>query len=130
MSKTRVFLGMGTPDASHCKVKVKDVKKKALQVKPEKLMIFFMAVAAVMVGPHSAHAITTPVAGSFAYDIYDVGVNDILKGPIGFVAGVGAIVFGAIEAIRKQPILGISSLLGGGILLKADTIVSSLGLLR
>jgi len=39
----------------------------------------------------AAHAFTTPAAGSFMYDIYDIAVEKLLKGPAGFVAGVGAI---------------------------------------
>lgn len=74
-------------------------------------------------------AITAPAAGSFAYDIYDIGVNSILKGPIGFVAGVGAIAFGAVMAIRSQIMMAVPAILGGAALLKADTITESLGAL-
>jgi hypothetical protein len=74
-----------------------------------------------------ALAITVPATGSFAYDIYDIAVNSILKGPIGFVGGVGAIVFGAIEAMRGRVLEAIPAILGGAALLKADTIVQTLG---
>ena len=98
--------------------------------KAVRLMFFFMAVAAVLATPHAALAITAPVPGSFAYDVYDVGVNDILKGPIGFVAGVAAIVLGGVEAIRARMMMAIPAILGGAVLLKADTITTSLGLIR
>ena len=74
-----------------------------------------------------AIAITAPSTGSFAYDIYDIGVNSILKGPIGFIGGVGAIVFGAIQAIRGQILEAVPAILGGAALLKADSIVQTLG---
>ncbi len=74
-----------------------------------------------------ALAITAPSAGSFAYDVYDIGVNSILKGPIGFIGGVGAIVFGAIEAIRGRILEAVPAILGGAALLKADSIVQTLG---
>ena len=70
---------------------------------------------------------TAPSTGSFAYDIYDIGVNSILKGPIGFIGGVGAIVFGAIEAIRGRILEAVPAILGGAALLKADSIVQTLG---
>jgi len=73
------------------------------------------------------HAITAPAAGSFAYDVYDIGVNDILKGPIGFVGGVAAIVLGAIMAIQGKIMGAAPAILGGAAMLKADSIVSSLG---
>ncbi|MBN2570074.1 MAG: hypothetical protein JXB42_11645 [Deltaproteobacteria bacterium] len=76
-----------------------------------------------------AFAITAPSSGSFAYDIYDIAVNDILKGPVGFVCGCGAIAFGAFSAIRSQIFPAVGATLGGGALIKSDTIVTSLGML-
>jgi hypothetical protein len=89
------------------------------------LLTAFMAMA---IEP-SAFAITAPAAGSFAYDIYDMAVNSILKGPIGFVAGLGAVCFGAVLAIQQKMGGAIPALLGGAALLKADSIVASMGLL-
>ncbi len=83
----------------------------------------------VLVFSTAAMAIVAPAAGSFAYDAYDIGVNKILKGPIGFVLGVLAIGFGAWAAIRTEIIMAISAVLGGAILLKADTVVASLGMI-
>ena len=74
-----------------------------------------------------AHAITAPASGSFAYSVYDVGVNDILKGPIGFVGGAAAIVYGAVAAIQGKVMAAVPAILGGAVMLKADSIVSSLG---
>ena len=74
-----------------------------------------------------AHAITAPATGSFAYTVYDVGVNDILKGPIGFVGGAAAIVYGAVRAIQGNIMASAPAILGGAVLLKADSVVSSLG---
>ena len=74
-------------------------------------------------------AITTPAAGSFAYDIYDIAVDRVLKGPIGFVGGVVAMVVGAIAAIQARILLALPAILGGALLLKADNIVTSLGMI-
>src|SRR3546814_2470800 len=42
----------------------------------------------------SVHAFTAPVAGDLGYDIYDIVVNQGVKGPLGFVGGVAAFLFG------------------------------------
>lgn len=85
--------------------------------------------SACLLAAGNADAFTAPVAGSFAYDIYDVGVNDILKGPIGFAAGVGSMVAAAVMAIRQMLLPAAATVLGGAFLLKADNVVTSLGAL-
>lgn len=74
-----------------------------------------------------AFAITAPTSGSFAYDVYDIAVNKILQGPIGFVGGVATIVYGAIVAARGQLLGGVAPMLAGAALLKSASIVQSLG---
>lgn len=76
-----------------------------------------------------AHAYIAPTSNStFLYDLYDISVNKLLKGPAGFVAGVGAMVFGAISLLRGAILQAIPAVLGGAVLIKADSIVSSLGM--
>ena len=53
------------------------------------------AVPLLVLGSMSASAITAPAAGTFAFDLYDVAVNDMLKGPVGFVGGMAAILISA-----------------------------------
>jgi len=77
--------------------------------------------------PANALAMTTPAAGSFAYDLYDIAVTQILLGPIGFVAGVASMVFAAILAIRQMILPAAGVILGGAFLLSADTVVTSIG---
>ena len=74
-----------------------------------------------------AWAISAPPGGSFAYDIYEIAVNDILQGPIGYVAGVGFIALGAVNAGRNNIMAAIPCILGGGALLRANSIVETLG---
>ncbi len=95
------------------------------------LLDLFVVAVIVAIGVFAnlpiAHAITAPSTGTFAYTVYDVGVNDILKGPIGFVGGAAAIVYGAVRAIQGNVMAAAPAVLGGAVLLKADTVVSSLG---
>jgi len=93
-----------------------------------KLTLFLTMVASIAL-IDSCLAISEPTSGSFAYDVYDIGVNKILKGPIGFVAGCSAIAIGAISAFKAQVMTAVPAVLGGAALMKADTIITSLGAL-
>jgi hypothetical protein len=84
-------------------------------------------IAALCLVSSNAMAMTVPAAGSFAYDLYDIGVNQILLGPIGFVAGVACMVFSAILAIRQMILPAAGVVLGGAFLLKADAVVQTIG---
>ncbi len=88
-----------------------------------------ISLIAVMIFERNSWAIATPAAGSFAYEVYDIAVLKLLQGPVGFVGGVGAMVFGAISAIRGQIMGAVPAILGGAVLLKADSVVTSLGML-
>ena len=102
-------------------------KVKKIAVSPATLTA--CATLALVAIASSAFAITAPVAGDFAYDVYDIGVNKIVKGPIGYVGGMSAIAFGAIQTVKGPPILAIPALIGGAAILKADAIVSTMGLI-
>ena len=86
-------------------------------------VVFF---AACLISPN-VMAMAVPAAGSFAYDLYDIGVNQILLGPIGFIAGVACMVFAAILAIRQMILPAAGVVLGGAFLLKADSVVQTIG---
>lgn len=96
------------------------------------MAIGVVATAAIL--PEIAHAIAIPVAGvggapnPLGYEIYDVAVNKMLNGPVGFVAGVGIIGFGAMQIMKAWP-LALLGVLGGSAMLKADDIVTTLGAL-
>ena len=87
-----------------------------------------LALGVFMLTAFQVSAFTAPAAGSFAYTVYDVAVARILQGAIGFVAGVGAMVMGAVLAIQQKVLAAIPAILGGAILLNADTMVTTLGL--
>ncbi len=96
--------------------------------KTSKLTLVMMVFIVLTVVPAAVYAFNAPTTGSFAYDVYDIAVDKILKGPIGFVAGVAAMVFGAASAIRGQLMTSVLPIIGGAVLLKADAIVKTLGL--
>ncbi len=101
-----------------------------LKISKEKrgsILTIFVMVATFCMISSNAIAMTVPAAGSFAYDLYDIGVNQILLGPIGFVAGVACMVFSAILAIRQMILPAAGVVLGGAFLLKADAVVQTVG---
>ncbi len=95
--------------------------------KTQQLQAITVVVALYFLMAGNAMAMTVPAAGSFAYDLYDIGVNQILLGPIGFVAGVACMVFAAILAIRQMILPAAGVVLGGAFLLKADAVVQTIG---
>ena len=94
----------------------------------QRLGIGLLAFTAFLVTASQVGAFTAPASGSFAYTVYDVAVTKILQGAIGFVGGVGAMVMGAVLAIQQKVMAAIPAILGGAILLNADTLVTTLGL--
>ena len=104
-----------------------EIKRLAQRAKPYVTNPTVM-VMALMSCSMAAHAITAPAAGSFAYDIYDVGVNKMIKGAPGFVGGMITVIVSAIN-ITKNWLLAGGGILGGTALIKADSITTSLGAL-
>lgn len=85
----------------------------------------FLAVLVSAFAP-AAMAFTAPTAGDFGYDIYDIVVNQILGGPIGFIGAVALIVWGATKVMTNWMIT-ILCVIAGTILIKADSLVTTLG---
>lgn len=74
----------------------------------------------------AAFAFTAPTVGDFGYDIYDIVVTKILGGPIGFVGGVALIVWGGTMLLQKW-MFAIMALIAGTVIIKADSMVQTLG---
>jgi hypothetical protein len=83
----------------------------------------------VLMCPDFSFAISKPTDGTFAYELYNIAVNQILGGPVGFVGGVAAMVMGAISLITGRILAAVPSILGGAALLKAESLITGLGLL-
>lgn len=82
--------------------------------------------ATVLVASQNAMAITAPTTGSFAYDLYDVAVNDILNGAPGFVGGLAGVAYSATK-LGTNWMLAVLGILGSTAVLQADAITTSLG---
>jgi len=93
----------------------------------KRMGLAILAFGVLMISAHVALAFTAPAAGSFAYTVYNVAVTQMLDGAIGFVAGVAAMVLGAVMAIQQKVTLAFPCILGGAVLLNAESLVTTLG---
>jgi len=101
---------------------------KLFEPRVSKLIGFaLMAFGATILSAHLAMAFTAPAPGSFAYTVYNVAVTQILNGAIGFTGGVVAMVLGAVMAIQQKIMLAIPCIIGGAVLLNAESLVTTLG---
>jgi hypothetical protein len=89
-----------------------------------------MVAAALFVSPAEVFAWATPAAGAVFYSGWDFFVNDLLKGPVGSMAGMGIIAHGAIiaaDATKGGLRHGVPWLVVGGILNQLDTVSNTFG---
>lgn len=75
----------------------------------------------------AAHAFTAPAKGDLGYDIYDIVVNKGVKGPLGFVGGVAAFLFG-VSRLFSNVMVGIPTIVAAVCLIKSDTILQTFGM--
>lgn len=76
----------------------------------------------------AAHAFSAPAQGDLGYDIYDIVVNKGVKGPLGFVGGVAAFLFG-VSRLFSNIMIGIPTIVAAVCLIKADSILQTFGML-
>ena len=74
-------------------------------------------------------AITAPAAGTLFYDVYDIVVNSMLKGSLGFVAAIFVFMMGIGLFFMQKIIPGVITVVCAALLIKADAIVVSLGMM-
>jgi hypothetical protein len=83
----------------------------------------------VMLIAGTSMAYTSP-AGGWAQDVYDMVVTNIVQGPIGFSAGVGVMVAGALAFIFQRLAAGVICCGAGAMLLNAEELVTSTAAVR
>jgi hypothetical protein len=84
-------------------------------------------VLAVLTSATLVHAFTAPAVGDLGYDIYDIVVNQGVKGPLGFVGGVAAFLFG-VSRLFSNIMIGIPTIVAAVCLIKADSILQTFGM--
>jgi len=92
-------------------------------------LVMLIAVAVLLLGSAlPSFAITAPTSGSLFYDVYDIVVNSMLKGAIGFVAAILVFMMGIGLFFVQKIIPGIIGVVCAALIIKADAIVTTLGL--
>ena len=95
--------------------------------KTKMITALVLAIAYCLLAASNTMAVTTPASGSFLYDLYDIAVVQILQGPGGFVGGCAVMIIACVLLVRQMILPGACAMLGGALILKADSLVSSLG---
>jgi|SRR5690554_5108067 len=105
----------------------KEEKKQFALNKKWMLFIILLAVAVTLsfFGVF-AEAYEVPAANDPGYDFYDLVVKKGLEGPIGFSLGVFLLI-NAGTSIGQNPKMAALQALGGGVLIKAEAVATTLG---
>jgi hypothetical protein len=77
--------------------------------------------------PAVALAFAAPATGSFAYSVYDLFMNDILTGAIGFVIAAGLVLYALFWAVRSNVFGTIVCAICAGLIIFIEEVVISLG---
>ena len=109
---------------------MKKGRQKAASKDAPGLMLFFMAAGAVLSIPHAAFAFTTPAAGSFGYNFYDLVSNQMIQGAIGWSAAAIAAGFGIHELVKGRLWGTVAGFVAAGALANLPSIVTTLGVIR
>jgi len=97
-------------------------KQRAMRIADVAIPLALMTLIAT-----GAHAFTAPAKGDLGYDIYDIVVNKGVKGPLGFVGGVAAFLFG-VSRLFSNVMVGIPTIVAAVCLIKSDTILQTFGM--
>lgn len=87
-----------------------------------------ISLATIVLSPVSAMAFEAPSTGSFAYSVYDLFMNDILTGAIGFVIAAGLILYAIFWAVRSNIFGTIICAICAGLIIFIEEVVISLGI--
>lgn len=92
--------------------------------------VYVLILGGLIIGlcPALAFAFEAPAAGSFAFSVYDLFMNDILTGAIGFVIAAGLILYAIFWAVRSNVFGTIVCAICAGLIIFIEEVVISLGI--
>lgn len=102
-------------------------QRRALMTPAARASDVALLVVLVVFAGSTASAFQAPAAGDLGYDIYDIVVNQGVKGPLGFVGGVAAFLFG-VSRLFSNIMIGIPTIVAAVCLIKADSILQTFGM--
>lgn len=101
-----------------------------------KTIRFILSIAALTLITTIASAYTIPAPTDFAYDFYNVLINKVFHGPLGYIIAVFLIFFGSLKTIVHYDYSSVSFSMTlyylcwiflGTIILKIDNLMIALG---
>jgi hypothetical protein len=99
------------------------------RISGQSLMMAMVVTLLLLGSALPSFAITAPASGTLFYDVYDIVVNSMLKGAVGFVAAILVFMMGIGLFFMQKVIPGIIGVVCAALVIKADAIVTSLGLI-
>lgn len=99
---------------------------KLMQSRTAKFATAAFMMLALLAISQGVFAFSTPATGSFGYNVYDIAINKIASGPIGFVGGAWLIAMGSTK-MNEGWTRALPFILAGSCLIKLDEITQSLG---
>jgi len=91
-------------------------------------LMFALVILAVLM-TQNAMAFSVPTSGSLGYDVYDLVVNQFLKGAVGFVVAIGLIVAAVFALVRMMIPAAVLCFIAATLLFSAPALVQSFGCL-
>lgn len=87
-----------------------------------------LSALAVMLFAATAMAYTTPASGDLFYEAYDLVINSILAGPVGYIMAAFMFIGGILLLIQgKGFLMPMVCVIGAALIIKSDAIVGSFG---
>lgn len=110
-------------------IQEKPVAEKNGLTKKQKMVVMFLmllALGIVFTFLPEAQAYTVPTATDPGFPIYDLVVTKGLEGPIGFAIGAWLLV-NAGSTLGENPKVAALKAIGGGAMIKAESVATTLG---
>lgn len=91
------------------------------------LIIIFAVLLFVSIFASIGFSATAPQQNDKFYEIYDLLINDVVKGPIGYIIAVISGVYAAVMLATSRVVPAIMGIAGTAFIVIAPSIVESLG---
>lgn len=90
--------------------------------------LFVVSMLMMALYASTAMAYTDPQSGDLFFEAYDIVINKLMGGPIGFIIGAIMVIGGIISLVLgKGFLLPLIALVGGAVIVKINDIVASFG---
>ncbi len=88
-----------------------------------------LALGGVLLAQGAAYAMSVPVAGDTFFDLYDVVVNEVVEGPMGYVASIGFMGAAGFAGMKGATGAAVGSIVAATMVSRINDVVHTLGVL-